>query len=527
MLDAMTIIRNLARAVGATVCSVVVAALAVASCGDGTEQSVQEQPASASERPAQQQQQTAELSTTEQSSAQQQSPQAEQEAEEPNAQSEQQQTGQHEQSAQDERTEQTEQAQSAVANGREQPGEQEGEQEEQVVSLPVGTVTFLPLDATETEEGIPIIRDGDRPQYFGLDWGTVWGIRLIELDELSQGAGRDAIPAINGPRYWTLEEASEVYTDNVPLVYVNVNGDVRGFPLEILTWHEIVNDTVGGVPVAITYCPLCNTAIAFEAQIGEEVYVFGVSGLLRNSDLVMYDRNTESLWQQSSGRAIVGTMVGARLRYVPAPVVTVGQLRSAFPDALVMSRDTGWYRAYGQNPYQGYDNPEYGGPYGFFFDRDSIDERLPPAERVVSIEGPSGAAIAYAWSTLEREMVVHDRFDGLDLVVFWTPGALSILDSGIMRDSREIGTTAVFESTLDGRLLTFIVNPADDSGQTFVDEQTGTVWDIFGRGIEGELAGSQLTRVIHSDHFWFAWQAFHPDTEVVSLIPRADGADDS
>ncbi|MDE2744822.1 MAG: DUF3179 domain-containing protein [Chloroflexota bacterium] len=522
----MTIIRNLARAVGATVCLVVVAALAVASCSDGTDQSVQDQPAAASEQQVQQEQQSADQSVARQSSPQEQSAQANQSADEPSPQSEQQQPRQHEQSAQDEPTEPTERTdsdQSAVASAQ----DQESEQEEQVVSLPVGTVTFLPLEATETAEGIPIIRDGEVPQYFGLDWGTIWGIRLIELDELSQGAGRDAIPAINGPRYWTLEEASQVYTDNVPLVYVNVNGDVRGFPLEILTWHEIVNDTVGGVPVAITYCPLCNTAIAFEAQIGEEVYVFGVSGLLRNSDLVMYDRNTESLWQQSSGRAIVGTMVGARLRYVPAPVVTVGQLRSAFPDALVMSRDTGWYRAYGQNPYQGYDNPEYGGPYGFFFDRDSIDERLPPAERVVSIEGPSGAAIAYAWSTLEQEMVVHDRFDGLDLVVFWTPGALSILDSGIMRDSREIGTTAVFESKLDGQMLTFIVNSADDSRQTFVDQETGTVWDIFGRGIEGELAGSQLTRVIHSDHFWFAWQAFHPDTEVVSLIPRADGADDS
>jgi len=523
MLDAMTIIRNLARAVGTILCTVMVAALAVASCGDGTEQSVQDQSAAASELPAQQEQQTAEPSVAEQSSAQEQSPQAEQGTGESDPQSEQLQPGQHEQSEQDQRTEQTEQAQPADATTQ----ERQGEQEEQLVSLPAGAVTFLPLDATETEEGIPIIRDGERPQYFGLDWGTIWGIRLIELDELSQGAGRDAIPAINGPRYWTLEEASEVYTDNVPLVYVNVNGDVRGFPLEILTWHEIVNDTVGGVPVAITYCPLCNTAIAFEAQIGEEVYIFGVSGLLRNSDLVMYDRNTESLWQQSSGRAIVGTMVGARLKYVPAPVVTVGQLRSAFPDALVMSRDTGWFRAYGQNPYQGYDNPEYGGPYGFFFDRDSIDERLPPAERVVSIEGPSGAAIAYAWSTLEREMVVHDRFDGLDLVVFWTPGALSILDSGIMRDSREIGTTAVFESTLDGQMLTFMVNPDDDSGQTFVDQQTGTVWDIFGRGIEGELAGTQLTRVIHSDHFWFAWQAFHPDTEVVSLAPAGGDADDS
>lgn len=379
-------------------------------------------------------------------------------------------------------------------------------------------MTFLPRDATETAEGIPIIRDSERPRYFGLDWETLWGIRLVDLEEFSQGAARDAIPALSGPLYVTLEEASTYYSDDVPLVQVNVAGDVRGFPLEIMTWHEIVNDTIGGVPVVVTFCPLCNTAIAFESQIGEEVFKFGVSGLLRNSDLVMYDRNSESLWQQSSGRALVGAMVGARLKYVGASVVSLGQLRDAYPDALVMSRETGWFREYGQNPYRGYDDPERGGPYSFFFDRESVDERLPPAERVVSIEGPSGAAIAYAWSHLQAEGVVQDSFDGIELVVFWTPGVRSALDDGFIARSRDVGTTAVFESTLDGRALTFAPNPNDPAGQTFIDAESGSVWDIFGRAVEGELAGSQLTRVIHSDHFWFAWQAFHPDTEVVAVV---------
>ena len=504
MLKVMKIIRNLTRMVGTAGVVVGISVLTLSSCSDDVEESVRQESVAATER--------ADQATIQQSEAEQASqpaPEAEQQATEPDGQMEAAQSGQ---SAETRQAQQVQSAQNEQAEAAEQRS----------VSRTPTTPTFLPRDATETPEGIPIIRDFERPEYFGLDWGTEWGLRIVELDDLSQGAGRDAIPAISGPLYWSLEEASAVYTDNVPLVQVNVDGDVRGFPLEILTWHEIVNDTIGGVPVAVTFCPLCNTAIAFESQIGDEVLKFGVSGLLRNSDLVMYDRNTESLWQQSSGRAIVGTMVGARLTYVPASVVTVGQLRSAYPDALVMSRDTGWNRPYGQNPYQGYDNPDHGGPYGFFFDRDTIDERLPPAERVVSIEGPSGAAIAYAWSTLEQDRVVHDSFDGIDLVVFWTPGALSILDSGMMRDAREVGTTAVFETTLEGQALTFLVNPSDDSGQTFVDEQTGTVWDIFGRGIAGELAGSQLTRVIHSDHFWFAWQAFHPDTEVVSVV--VDGA---
>ncbi len=504
MLSSMKIIRNVARTVGLAGIAVGVSALALTGCRDEIEESTSQQSVASSE----QQDQSSTQRTTSESEARQ-AQEAERQTTESDAPAEE---------TQPEAADQTGQSQQQTVAAQQQQDEAEQQQSAAVATTP----TFLSRDATETAEGIPIIRDSERPQYFGLDWGTEWGLRLIDLEELSQGAGRDAIPAISGPLYWTLEEASAVYTDNVPLVQVNINGDVRGFPLEILTWHEIVNDTIGGVPVAVTFCPLCNTAIAFESQIGDEIYKFGVSGLLRNSDLVMYDRNTESLWQQSSGRAIVGRMVGARLKYVPASVVTVGQLRSAYPDALVMSRDTGWDRPYGQNPYRGYDNPEEGGPYTFFFDRDTIDERLPPAERVVSIEGPSGATIAYAWSTLEQERAVHDSFDGIDLVVFWTPGARSILDAGILRDGREVGTTAVFETALDGRVLTFGVNPSDESGQTFVDDQTGTVWDIFGRGVEGELAGSQLTRVIHSDHFWFAWQAFHPDTEVVSAV--VDGA---
>ncbi len=500
MLNAMTIIGNLARMIGRAgllAGLVTLAVLALTACSDDAAEPIQAQSVTASEQSEQARTEPSVAVAGDAAAAQQQ-----------------------------DQTEQIERAgpaqQSAATTAAQQPAEQQGEETGQTVSPLPPIRSFLPRDATETAEGIPIIRDSQTPEYFGLDWSTNWGIRLIDLSELAQGAGRDAIPALSGPLYWTLEEASEVYADNVPLVQVNLHDDVRGFPLEILTWHEIVNDVIGGIPVAVTFCPLCNTAIAFESQIDDVVYQFGVSGLLRHSDLVMYDRNTESLWQQSSGRAIVGVMVGARLKYVPASVVTLGQLRAAYPDALVMSRDTGWSRSYGQNPYQGYDDPQQGGPYGFFFDRDSIDERLPAAERVVSIEGPSGAAIAYAWSALEQERVVHDTFDGIDLVVFWTPGALSILDSGILANAREVGTTAVFETKLNGQSLSFTPNPSDDAGQTFVDEQTGTVWDIFGRGIEGELAGSQLARVIHSDHFWFAWQAFHPDTELVSLIAEPE-----
>lgn len=449
----------------------------------------------------------------EQSQTQEQ-PSATQESQETSATQEQQQEDQQTQQAAPSVSDEPQQATQASEQAEDQ---QQAQQPDRSSTVGDGRPTFLPRDATETADGVQIIRDNMRPTHYGVGWSTDWGIRIVDLNEIGQGAVRDAIPALSGPLYVPLAEASTYYDDGTPVVQVNVNGDVRGYPLEILTWHEIVNDVVGGIPVAVTFCPLCNTAIAFESRIGETVYQFGVSGLLRNSDLVMYDRNTESLWQQSSGRAIIGRMVGARLTYLPASVVSIGQLRSAYPDALILSRETGWPRSYGQNPYRGYDNPTDGGPYGFFFDRDSVDPRLPPAERVVAIEGPSGAAKAYSWSYLQGEPVVHDNFDGIDLVVFWTPGARSALDASVISEAREVGATAVFETSLDGQEFSFQPNPDDPSGRTFIDEQSSSVWDIFGRAVAGELKGAQLTRVIHSDHFWFAWQAFHPDTEVVSV----------
>ena len=212
-------------------------------------------------------------------------------------------------------------------------------------------LTYLPRDATHTDEGIPIIRDDYTPSDIGRSFTTHWGIRIIDVDDLRVGAPRDAIPAIFGPLYLTIDEANDVYEPEIPVVQVRLGDDARAFPLGILIWHEIVNDTINGQPVAITFCPLCNTAIAFHRQLGAQTLDFAVSGLLRNSDLVMYDRNTETLWQQATGRAIIGSLVGARLEGVPATIVSFAQFREAFPDGLVMSRDTGWGRAYGQNPY--------------------------------------------------------------------------------------------------------------------------------------------------------------------------------
>ena len=237
------------------------------------------------------------------------------------------------------------------------------------------------------------------------------------------------------------------------------------------------------MPVAVTFCPLCNTAITFDRTIAGTVYDFGVSGLLRNSDLIMYDSQTESLWQQIGGAAIVGDMVGARLTVLPSTIVAWGDFKAQYPEGIVLSRETGYARRYGANPYAGYDRI---GNTPFLF-RGEIDPRLSAMERVVTLDLP-GDAVAYPFALLAERRAVADVRDGRPIVVFWTPGVTSALDAADIARSRDVGATGVFERTVDGRPLDFRPNPDDPA--TFLDEQTQSVWNIFGSARSGPLAGS-------------------------------------
>ena len=225
---------------------------------------------------------------------------------------------------------------------------------------PFGRLTYLPEDATETPEGRPIFRDEQSPIGWGIGWNTNFNIRTVNLNEIfAGGPPRDGIPPIDDPKFVTIAQEDNLYTDNAPVIQFQINGDVRAYPLGMLLTHEIVNDIVGGVPVGITFCPLCNSAVAFERTIDGEVFDFGTSGTLRNSDLVMWDRQTESLWQQIGGEAIVGSMVGATLDLLPAPVVSWTQFKADFPDGLVLSQDTEFSRRNGDNPYPNFNDIFY------------------------------------------------------------------------------------------------------------------------------------------------------------------------
>jgi hypothetical protein len=377
--------------------------------------------------------------------------------------------------------------------------------EKEPTAAPAATVT-----ESETEEG-PSAGD-DRPARLRAataGWNTNWEIHSIDYDELlSGGPPRDGIPSIDEPKFVSPDKAAAWLANNEPVIALEIGGDARAYPLQILTWHEIANDTVGDVPVAVTFCPLCNSAITFDRRLDGKVYEFGTSGLLRNSDLVMYDRTTESLWQQLTGEAIIGDLTGQRLAFLPSSLVSFADFKDAYPDGFVLSRDTGYNRSYGRNPYAGYDTI---GSSPFLFDGEE-DPRLPAMERVVTVSQESlgqGVDVAYPLSVLSDMGVINDAQGGVDLVVFHESGTSSALGAGIIAEAEDVGATGVFDPNLDGQKLTFL-----RQGDQIVDEQTGSIWNVLGQAVDGPLAGQSLAPIVHGDHFWFAWAAFKPDTIV-------------
>jgi len=338
-------------------------------------------------------------------------------------------------------------------------------------------------------------------------WQTDWSQRTINLREvISGGPPRDGIPSIDEPVFVSLEEADALYDVREPVMALELEGEARAYPLQILIWHEIVNDVIADVPVAVTFCPLCNSALVFDSRVNGEVYQFGVSGLLRNSDLIMYDRTTESLWQQATGEGIVGVHAGDQLTVLPASIISYADFRAAYPQGLVLSPQTGHSRSYGLNPYTGYDSTAI----PFLFNSAELDQRFPAMLRVVGFVS-GDQAIAYRYDLLAELGVIHDTFNGEDLVIFHQPGTASALDSRQISEGRDVGATAVFNPNLDGQRLVFSVQDG-----LILDEQTGSQWNIAGQAVAGELDGAQLERLVSVDHFWFAWAAFYPDTRVWS-----------
>ncbi len=341
-------------------------------------------------------------------------------------------------------------------------------------------------------------------------WTTDFTNTVIDLNELQVGIPvadpRDRIPPIDDPSFDSVENI-EWISEQEPGVLVEIEGDARFYPLAVLTRHEIVNDEVGDIPVAVTYCPLCNTAVTFDRRFEGDVLRLGVSGLLRNSDLVMWDLQSQTLWQQITGRAIVGEHAGDSLTTIASAIVRWADFKADHPEGVAMTEDQGFGAFYGTNPYEFYSSGSR--PFSGFF-QGEIDDRYPALSRVVGVTLEEGEK-AYPFSEITEERVVNDEINGRPVVVFWgAEGTTDALDARDISEARGIGTGVAYDPVVNGRRLTFSA-----VGDTeFTDAETGTTWTILGKAIDGEMEGAELELLPHRNEFWFAWQAFFPDAAV-------------
>ena len=279
---------------------------------------------------------------------------------------------------------------------------------------------------------------GANPARWTHEWPqTDFKSAVVDLGEIRDGGPpKDGIPAIDDPRFRPVAEVDDL-AEAEPVIGLTVSGESRAYPLRALTWHEIANDVVAGVPVAVTYCPLCNAAIVFERRLDGAVLDFGTTGKLRHSDLVMYDRQSESWWQQFSGEAIVGRYAGRTLEMLPSRLESWAEFRARAPDGLVLVPEDPDARPYGTNPYVGYDSA--GMP--FLYDGE-VPEGIAPLARVVVVGDE-------AWS-LDR-LREAGRIEAGDLVLSWRPGQASALDARRIAEGRDVGTVTV-QRREDGRI---------------------------------------------------------------------------
>lgn len=333
--------------------------------------------------------------------------------------------------------------------------------------------------------------------------------------------------------------------EDEPIAVLSIGDETKAYPIQILTWHEIINDTIGGRPVTVSFCPLCNSTIAFDRRIplsqaaldnllalnpdvelsdpskeflaeykdlGEDAdsvvklaeVTFGVSGMLYNSNLLMFDTVSSTLWSQILAQGNVGTLTNTQLLRIPTQILSFSELQESFPKALVLSRDTGYSRRYGSNPYVGYDLVD---SRPFLFDK-LVDDRMLAKTRIVSVE-IADEAVAYKYETLAENNLVNDLIADKPIVVFWQAGLNSALDASQIKNSKDVGEVGVFSRELNGKVLEF-----EYKNDVFKDKQTGSTWNILGQAIDGELKGSNLDPIIHDNTLWFAWAAFKPETRV-------------
>jgi len=280
---------------------------------------------------------------------------------------------------------------------------------------------------------------GSAPADWKQEWPrTDFSKSIIDfLEVISGGPPKDGIPAIDDPQFKPVSQMNDLGEEE-PVIALSMDGEAKAYPLRIMMWHEIANDKIGGVPVTVTYCPLCNAAVVFDRRVDEKVLDFGVSGKLRHSDMIMYDRQTESWWQQFVGRGIVGDMTGVELERLPARVIPFSAFKHSYPDGKVLVPSNPNARRYGENPYVKYDNPS-GNPFLY---RGRYDGPGQPLSYVVAVEKD-----AWLLDDLRKTGIIEHN----NLHIEWQEGMRSALDSRSINQGRDIGFVKAQRKIAEGR----------------------------------------------------------------------------
>ncbi|MGD9899530.1 MAG: DUF3179 domain-containing protein [Calditrichaceae bacterium] len=323
---------------------------------------------------------------------------------------------------------------------------------------------------------------------------------LIPSGEVFDGGpGKDGIPALTTPPVVALDQISYLSDDDLVLLY-QTGDEVRAYPHPILDWHEIINDDIEGTKFSVSYCPLTGSGIGLSREIkvnnAAQETTFGVSGLLYNTNLIMYDRLTDSYWSQMKFQSVHGELIGQEPDFILLIETTFGTLKKLYPDAEVVSNSTGVYSTsqYGRYPYGDYKSNDD----RLLFPISPDDNRLPRKERVFGIIGETERRVYQFKHFSNGIQVISDELDGKSLVIAGNDDLNFI--------------TAYLAETNDGTKLTFTARL--DDLPNIMEDNNGNVYDIFGRVVAGPDQGRQLRAPESYIAFWFAWGAFYPGIDI-------------
>ncbi|ROT95832.1 DUF3179 domain-containing protein [Histidinibacterium lentulum] len=296
-----------------------------------------------------------------------------------------------------------------------------------------GMVLAVGAVLTAASLAVAAAAEGRPPAFWTSEWpDTDFTVSSVGswVEIISGGPPKDGIPSIEDPVFRPVSEETEL-APREPVITLEIEGETpRAYPIRYLTWHEIVNDEVGGIPVAVTFCPLCNSGITFDRRTEAGMLEFGVSGKLRHSDMIMYDRQTESWWQQAVGEAIVGDLTGMRLDTLPSWMESWALFAERNPEGLVMARPTGFARDYGANPYVRYDSADR----PFLYNGEMPPHGIGPLERVVRVGDR-------AWPM--ARLAEEGRIEEAGVVLSWQAGQASALDTREITEGRDVGNVRV------------------------------------------------------------------------------------